>query len=203
MIDVASQRPALDTFSESAATAILHRLNFGVLVVDDEARVVSGNRRALGYIADGDGLLAGGDGLTAEIGFEGEALRLAIVGAVRLGRPAAVMLRRSRVARPLILLIEPLPSEGEDDRHALITVREAGRASPRLAERSRMLFNFSPAEAEIVSRVAQGLDAAEIAAERKVSINTLRVQVASAMVKVGVHRQAELIGILSSADILD
>lgn len=203
MIDVASQRRAPETFSDHAATAILHRLNFGVLVVDEEARILSANRRGWSYVSAGDGLMETEGGLTAEIGFEGEALRATIMTAVRLGRPGAILLRRSKVAQPLTLLVEHLGADGGGAGLALITVREAGRASPRLAERARMLFNFSPAEAEIVARVAQGLDAAEIAAERKVSINTLRVQMASAMVKVGVHRQAELIGMMSSADLLD
>lgn len=191
-----------NVFSNDVANAVLNRLTFGIVVVDEDARILSANEQARLYLDIGDGLVEQDGRLAAEIGFESDTLRRRIATAACLGHPDAALLRRSRSAKPLVILTEPSPSLG-GARNALVTIREVGKSSSRVAERARQLFNFSPAEAEIVARVAQGRDTAEIAAERKVSINTLRVQVASAMVKVGVHRQAELVSVLSSVDMLD
>lgn len=189
-------------FNQDIANAVLNRLTFGVVVVDENARILSANEQARLYLDIGDGVVEENGRLAAEIGFESDTLRKRIATAACLDRPDAALLRRSRSVKPLIILTEPAPGP-KGIRKALVTIREVGRSSPRVVERGRQLFNFSPAEAEIVARVAQGYDTAEIAAERQVSINTLRVQVASAMVKVGVHRQAELVSVLSSVDMLD
>ncbi|WP_245863735.1 helix-turn-helix transcriptional regulator [Caulobacter mirabilis] len=202
MIEAVETKTDPTPFSSDVANAVLNRLTFGVVVVDEAARILSANEQARLYLDVGDGVLDEAGRLAAEIGFESETLRRRIAAAAETGRSDAALLRRSRSAKPLVILIEPAPAlTGE--RAVLVTIREVGRASPRVAERARQLFHFSPAEAEIVARVVQGLDTAEIAAERQVSINTLRVQVASAMVKVGVHRQAELVSVLSSVDMLD
>ncbi len=203
MIEVVDSEVERGVFEPHVANAILNLLNFGVIVSDSEGCVYAANDLAWSYVAHGDGLSEKGGLLTAENGFEAEALHNRIAAAVRQGRSGAMLIHRSRSQKPLVVLVEPFSTDDSGFRCALVTVREVGRASPRIAERARMMFNFSPAEAEIVARVAQGLEPAEIAAERKVSINTLRVQMASAMVKVGVHRQAELVSVISSADIIE
>ena len=200
VVDTAARRGA---FEAHVANAILNLVNFGLIVADSEGCAYAANDLAWDYVMRGDGLAENGGLLTTESEFEAQALRDRIAAAVRLGHSGAMLVHRSHSQKPLVLLIEPFSTDQSAFRCALITVREVGRASPRLAERARMMFNFSPAEAEIVSRVAQGREPAEIAAERHVSINTLRVQMASAMIKVGVHRQAELVSVVSSADILE
>jgi DNA-binding CsgD family transcriptional regulator len=203
MIEVVDSAVERGVFEAHIANAVLNLVNFGVIVVDGQGCTYAANDLAWGYVARGDGLAESGGLLAAESEPETEALRSRIAGAVHQGRSGAMQIHRSRGAKPLVLLIEPLSAGDGAFRCALITVREVGRTSPRLAERARMMFSFSPAEAEIVSRVAQGREPADIAAERHVSINTLRVQMASAMIKVGVHRQAELVSVISSADILE
>lgn len=203
MIEVVDSAVERGVFEAHVANAILNLVNFGVIVADSEGCAYAANDLAWGYVTRGDGLADNGGLLTTESEFEAEALHSRIAAAVRQGRSGAMLVHRSRSAKPLVLLIEPFSTDESSFRCALITVREVGRASARLAERARMMFNFSPAEAEIVARVAQGREPVEIAAERHVSINTLRVQMASAMIKVGVHRQAELVSVISSADILE
>ncbi|HWW26531.1 MAG TPA: LuxR C-terminal-related transcriptional regulator [Caulobacter sp.] len=203
MIEVVDSEVERGVFEAHVANAILNLVNFGVIVADSEGCVYAANELAWSYVQHGDGLGEKGGLLNAENDFEAEGLRSRIASAVRQGRPGAMLVHRSRSQKPLVLLIEPFSTDDSNFRCALITVREVGRSSAHAVERARMMFNFSPAEAEIVSRVAQGREPAEIAAERGVSINTLRVQMASAMVKVGVHRQAELVSVLSSADVLE
>lgn len=203
MIEVVDSEVERGVFEAHVANAILNLVNFGIIVADSEGCAYAANDLAWSYVTRGDGLAERGGLLTAENDFEAEALRNRIANAVRQGRSGAMLVHRSRNPKPLVLLIEPFATDDSGFRCALVIVREVGRASPRIAERARMMFNFSPAEAEIVSRVSQGREPAEIANERGVSINTLRVQMASAMVKVGVHRQAELVSVISSADILE
>jgi DNA-binding CsgD family transcriptional regulator len=69
-------------------------------------------------------------------------------------------------------------------------------------ERIRSMFRLAPAEADIVVQLALGADLPEIAASRGVKINTIRTQMASAMVKVGVRRQAELVAAVAGLNIL-
>ncbi|MGR4863819.1 helix-turn-helix transcriptional regulator [Caulobacter sp. LARHSG274] len=202
MIEVADPETQHGAFGTDVANAILNLVNFGVIVADGEGRPCATNDLAWNYVSAGDGLAQKNGLLITESDFETEALRSRIAAAVRLGQSAAMLVHRSKNIKPLVLLLEPFVADDTGQRCALITVREVGRPSNRVAERARMMFNFSPAEAEIVSRVAQGREPVDIAAERNVSINTLRVQMASAMVKVGVHRQAELVSVISSADIL-
>jgi len=202
MVEVQDPEIKHGAFGTHVANAILNLVNFGVIVADGEGRPCATNDLAWTYVSTGDGLAQKNGLLVTESDFETEALRSRIAAAVRQGQSAAMLVHRSKNIKPLVVLFEPFVADDTGQRCALITVREVGRPSLRVAERARMMFNFSPAEAEIVSRVAQGREPVDIAAERNVSINTLRVQMASAMVKVGVHRQAELVSVISSADIL-
>ncbi len=61
------------------------------------------------------------------------------------------------------------------------------------------MFRLSPAEADIAVQLAMGADLDEIAEKRGVSLNTLRAQLAAAMGKAGVRRQAELVGAVLKA----
>ena len=74
--------------------------------------------------------------------------------------------------------------------------------SPGLADRVKSLFRLGPAEADIAVQLTRGSDIQEIAIARGVTINTIRTQLASAMVKVGVRRQAELVAAVAGLDVL-
>jgi DNA-binding CsgD family transcriptional regulator len=55
------------------------------------------------------------------------------------------------------------------------------------------LFGLTAMEARLWADLATGATLAEIGVRRKVSVNTLRVQLAHLFSKVGVHRQADLV----------
>jgi len=59
-------------------------------------------------------------------------------------------------------------------------------------------FALTPAEAQIAVALADGRSVEEIAAERRVSVATVRSQLAAAMHKMGVHRQPELVARLAA-----
>jgi DNA-binding CsgD family transcriptional regulator len=65
--------------------------------------------------------------------------------------------------------------------------------------RMQRLHGLSEAEAAIAVALADGLDLTEIAAQRHASIHTVRNQVKSALLKAGVRRQADLVGLVEKA----
>ena len=54
-------------------------------------------------------------------------------------------------------------------------------------------FSMTPNEAKVAARLSRGSTIAQIAEERAVSVHTVRNQLKSAMAKLGVHRQADLV----------
>ncbi len=57
-------------------------------------------------------------------------------------------------------------------------------------------FGLTPAEARVAVRLADGLNAEQIAAERSASLLTVRTQIRSILAKTGVRRQPELVRML-------
>lgn len=69
------------------------------------------------------------------------------------------------------------------------------------------LFDFTPAEISITNSILSGASLEEIARVRRVSIDTVRVQLKSIFAKTGTHRQTELVkllgGVASASNIID
>src|SRR5690606_4992358 len=57
-------------------------------------------------------------------------------------------------------------------------------------------FGLTPAEARVAARLADGLNAEQIAVERSASLLTVRTQIRSILAKTGVRRQPELVRML-------
>lgn len=60
------------------------------------------------------------------------------------------------------------------------------------------LYDLTPAEAKIATRVAQGMSLEQIADDCKIALSTVRTQLYAVFAKTGVSRQAELVSLLSS-----
>ncbi|WP_072395137.1 helix-turn-helix transcriptional regulator [Hyphomicrobium sp. CS1GBMeth3] len=80
---------------------------------------------------------------------------------------------------------------------ALLIIREAGKAVSAPADVLRTLYRVTHAEAAVVLQIAAGLSLAEAADALSVSRSTARNQLTAAMAKLGVHRQAELVGLMA------
>lgn len=59
------------------------------------------------------------------------------------------------------------------------------------------LFDLTAAEAKVASQLVEGQSVSEIALRQGVASNTVRMQLKSIFAKTGVHRQAELVGLLT------
>lgn len=181
------------------AGEVLNLLNVGMVLVSSTSQVLGANDRASQCLEDKDGLWDEQGLLAAEAVTETLQLRTAIREAVENGKPGGMLIRRSRETEPHMVMIQPI---GNGSDQAVIAVRSGGARSPGLADRVKALFRLGPAEADIAVQLARGSDIQEIAVARGVTINTIRTQLASAMVKVGVRRQAELVAAVAGLDVL-
>lgn len=71
-------------------------------------------------------------------------------------------------------------------------------SDPNLSSTVRSLYALSHAEADIAIALAEGIAIAEVAAQRRTSIETVRSQVKAIMAKLRCSRQAELVSLIRS-----
>lgn len=83
------------------------------------------------------------------------------------------------------------------ERVALLCLRELGRNDSLNPDIVRAVLGLSATEASIACALADGDSSTEIAQARRVSKNTVHNQLASAMNKLGLHRQAEFQNLMS------
>jgi len=69
--------------------------------------------------------------------------------------------------------------------------------SGRLARVARKAYGLTEAEADVAVRISLGETPTEIAEARQSALGTVRMQLKAAMSKLGVRRQAELVGKLA------
>jgi DNA-binding CsgD family transcriptional regulator/PAS domain-containing protein len=179
-----------ETFEET-----LRLVPQSVLIVDRDARLVFANHAAERMLAAADGIRLSAGRLTAAHRDDQAAFATLFnpLGAYT-GSGMVAALRRPLNRRPLLVQAVPLRIHGRADPAGrvvlLIDVDAPARPS---ADRLAGLFGLTAAEARLWADLATGATLAEISRRRKVSVNTLRVQLARLFDKVGVHRQADLV----------
>ncbi len=194
----------LDILRTQAETmeALIDGLPIGTILVDEAGGVVQVNRTA-------DAILSGGDGLTASRGHlstttarQTAALRRLIGDAVQTGRGVgsqpggALSASRPSGKRPLAILVAPLRAEAggfETPRAGAVVFVSDPEQKPRLpAEPLAQLYGFTPRQAALAGRLADG-DTLEAAAEALgISRNTARSHLRLIFDKTGTKRQTEL-----------
>lgn len=193
-------RAGWPAFNPDSATEVLDLLSVGFVMTNAAGRILCANNAASNYLRAADGLYDNNGVLCAETAADTQMLRDLIRRAVNDGATGTLLIRRSREVRPHAVGVRPCHANGEIV--ALVAIQDNGQKSQAYVERIRAMFRLAPAEADIVVQLALGADLPEIAASRGVKINTIRTQMASAMVKVGVRRQAELVAAVAGLNIL-
>jgi DNA-binding CsgD family transcriptional regulator len=188
------------SIAADSASDVLDLLNVGLIIVSPDGHILSTNASAATRLASIDGLTSEDGILVAESVAETEQLHRCIREAIDTGASGAMLIRRSRERRPHTLIVRSMGSR--EPLRALVAIRDSATRTQTFVDRVRTLFRLAPAEADIAVQLAMGSDLQEIAQARGVSINTIRTQMASAMVKVGVRRQAELVAAIACADVL-
>ena len=179
----------------TTATAVLDAMRDAAIVVTADALVVAAN-------GAGERLLAGRSGLriragAVSAGVRDQALRQLILSACSAQPEGGSVLIDREDWPPLVVAVSPLRDAG-GARQALLLVHEAAPPKGALETTLQKHFGLTRSEAGIACRLADGLSAAEIAQERRVSLGTIRGQMKPMFLKLGCSRQAEVIILLKS-----
>ena len=195
-------RHAMQKAEQQCATLreTLHALPNPVLILDGDARIQFANHAAEMLLAARDGLcLRGGQVMAADRRQQAQFAE-ALARALRTRRsaeaaaPNPCLLGRPRSERPLILTFAPTGTEQDDGAGPLVAVLvdPGPQASAPLQQLSAAL-HLSAAEAGLLRNLTDGKSLSQIAEQRQVSVNTLRVHLSRLFQKTGTHRQAELV----------
>lgn len=188
-----------------AILSLLASLGLGVIVLDDERRVLQANVVARGHFGDGialrDGRLTASD-RAANLGLreaiKGLEARAALVSALPLGRGSLGLPRAAKC--PLVMRIvriegrEPAGRGGARFVVVLFDPDDCPQPSPDILAQ---LFDCTPGESRVAAALAAGKTLDQIASERRVSGCTVRAQANALFAKTRTSRQAELVALLT------
>jgi DNA-binding NarL/FixJ family response regulator len=190
--------------------AALNHLNVGVIVTDSEARVRFANSMGGILLSEQDGLtLSASEVCRSSNVDETQALhdliRVACSGATDTDSPA-LSLSRPSGKRPLAVVVLPIGSNENDDRAAdtnialaSLFVSDPERRPPPPPLILEKHLDVSPAEARLVSALAQGQSMDDAAASCGVTVATARSYLKQVFAKTGTKRQAELVKLVMTS----
>lgn len=188
---------ALSTMAQLSAR-LLERLQFGVLAMTAERRVLFANgigeRWARRLSPAGKS-----DGLALSRPFD-EMLRAACDGTRPVTARAAIARDAGGVVAQVIVLPLPAAHPLADDWQqpaALVVIHEMHQAPPQLADVLRDLYGLTPAEIRLACLLASGMGLPEACEHLHVRRETARTQLKSVFLKIGVGTQAQLAHLLT------
>lgn len=110
--------------------------------------------------------------------------------------PSSTVIVRDQNGHPLALEIVPLPRQEDTfgfEPRALVVVRTWRRDDARTILLLQAAYRLTAAEAQVTMRLAEGDSPENIALARGVAVSTVRVQIRTIYIKLGVRRQSELV----------
>jgi DNA-binding CsgD family transcriptional regulator len=189
-----------------AAFGALDHLPWGVVLVDHHGSRLVANRRAQEILMAGDGLMAHGDSLRAELADETARLDRLLCSALKGAgdqAPSAggtLSITRPSGAHPLSVLVVPLRTKAEvlGDRvpAAAIFLSDPDMRPDSNEQHLRELYALTVVEARLAAWLSQGKSVEEAAAAMGVTVNTARAYLKRIYNKTGVRRQSELMRLL-------
>lgn len=186
---------------------LFESVSLAVFVCDADARITALTAGAEALLREGTRLRSRSNHLCAAQEAETGALQVAVAAAaLGLSRPGAplmqtLVLHARRLPRaPLVVDVVPVARAemyflGTRPRALVI----AGRNRRQPAQTALMLqhaFGLTVAEAEVALQLTAGCRADAIAAQRGVSVSTVRAQIKSVLAKCGVSSQVELVALI-------
>ena len=184
-------------------TAHLDRYPHAFLLTDGEGRVLYANSAARDLVELRDGIAMDRNRISLMAWRENTSF-LESVRSIASGRDRSV--RRVEAARPsgknpyrLMLMpaeVSRMVPLGVSVPSVSVVIADSDhRPEPDLAVLGE-LFSLTPAEARVASRLAQGCNVEEMAAEAGISVATVRTHVKRILAKTSTDRQGELIALI-------
>ena len=185
----------------AGAVEALDLLRHGVLILDDEGRVLHVNRAAERLLAEREGLFHCQGRLRAATPSSSRRLDQTLARAAGLtGLPAAagaMALPRAEHGPPLALLAVPIRRElawlGANRPAVCLCVTDPAADPGIPAGQLAAIFGLTVAEAQIARALLDGGDVGEIAERLRLSAHTVRTHLARIRQKTTTHRQSELV----------
>jgi DNA-binding CsgD family transcriptional regulator/PAS domain-containing protein len=179
----------------------LDALKLGVVLANEDSRILHANRAAAAMMHDGGPLRGRGGVLRAEGGAASLEIRSAIRQAARdergIGKTGLAVRLTEEDETPVIAHV--LPLAGGEVRSRLVPAAVAAVfINPKVddaasAQAVAATYGLTPAETRVLRRVLTGSTVAEAAADLGVAPTTARTHLDSIFAKTGVSRQSELI----------
>lgn len=199
------------------AHAALEAVRDGVVIVDGRGAVRFANRAARAILGEGDALACDRNGLRAVAAAEDRKLRRLVGNALAMLHPRlddrrdAAMRRPERIAiarpqpkRPLFVAAAPAGGILDDGRNAgasiVLLLTDPERQSFRDAGLLMDAYGLTMREAQLAIALGDGGSLALSAARLGIAEGTARQYLKRVFAKIGVARQAELVGLLRTLD---
>jgi|SRR5579859_2653354 len=184
------------------AEGVLDTLGFGVVALDDTGRAVLANAAARRAFAGG--VLSLRQGRIAAAAPGPDRRLQGLIARAAQGRPAAAAVVRVPRSEDSdwIVWITPLPPASPLARSGapgvLVLIGDPLRRNALGRSALADLFGLTQAEADLAVALARGGTLADVAAQRGVKPSTVRSQLLAVLEKTGVHRQADLVRMMTA-----
>lgn len=185
---------------------ILDRLPGGVALLDGRGRVLRANQALERIVARSAGLSIARRRLTCSLPEEDAALQRLILQAAEIALRGAhhagtfACAHRRSGERPLALLVAPLrtarPITGGRGAACIVFVDDPERSAACDPARLEVLYDLTPAESRVATLLSQGHSLPDVAALRRVRVESVRTQLKAVFQKTGTHSQAELVSLV-------
>lgn len=182
----------------SHSEAVLDGIGQALFLLTATGRLLHANAAGDELLDRFGGLTVRQDVLSAASPRDDRALKAAIARAAAPSQPAAGAVAIACPAgRRLDLSLVGVPS-ASGPRNVLVTTTGSDTLDDTVEQRLRALYALSPGETCLAVMLARGACPAEIAEQRNVTLGTVRVQIKSIAVKLGCHRQTDIVRIVKS-----
>jgi DNA-binding NarL/FixJ family response regulator len=178
-----STASGVTTLSEAHLLRVFDEIDYGMLLLDGQGRILHANHLARHELAQRRLLRACSGSLMGNTPEHSERIQQALDAALR-GQRRLVLMREGD--RDLSMAFTPLSHPLEDDVPTVLVVLSRQNVCDNLAVRmfARALA-LSPTEEVVLLALCRGLDINEIAAENGVAVSTIRSQIKTLREKAG------------------
>jgi DNA-binding CsgD family transcriptional regulator len=197
--------------NEELALSEWARQSKGVVLVDARAHVIYANSYARVVLDARDGLLIDAGALSASDLGTASALSRLIAGCasrgLRDGGPGGTLRVGRTGCAPLSVVVAPFPNRERQAEPrwlglawptAILIITDPRRERRHHRDRLRQRFGLTPAEAELALEIARGKGRQAAARRLNITLGTARTHLERIFSKAGVHRQAELVGLVAA-----